>query len=65
MSAMFECLSYTYQRGYSAQERTPTQVPSDEDDEEMTYDRRRFIRRIRKGERPSTAQGLWVKRFKG
>jgi hypothetical protein len=49
----------------SAQERTPTPVPSDEDDEEMTYDQRRLIRRFRNGRRPSTGQGLWVDRFKG
>jgi hypothetical protein len=40
----------------STQERTPTPVPSDEDDEEMTYDQRRLIERCRKGRRPSTGQ---------
>jgi hypothetical protein len=52
----------------SPQERTPTQVPSDEHDEEMTYDQRRLIRRFRKGGRPSTELGIGVtksKAFKG
>jgi hypothetical protein len=42
----------------SAQERVPTPVPSDEDEDEMTYDQARLIRRFRKGVRPSTALGI-------
>jgi hypothetical protein len=49
---------------YSAQERVPTPVPSEDDEEEMTYDQRRLIRRFRKGRWPSTAQGLGAKNFK-
>jgi hypothetical protein len=40
----------------SAQERTPATVPCDE--EEMSYDQARLVRRFRKGGRPSTALGL-------
>jgi hypothetical protein len=48
-----------------AQERTPTPVPSDDDEEEMTVDQKCWIRRYRKGGRPSTAQGVGTKKFKG
>jgi hypothetical protein len=48
----------------SAQERTPTPVPSDEDDEEMTYGQRRVIRRFGKGRRPGTASGIGERSFK-
>jgi hypothetical protein len=48
----------------SAQERTPTPVPSDEDDEEMTNDQRRLIKRFRKGRKPSTALGIGATDFK-
>jgi hypothetical protein len=41
----------------SPQERIPTPVPSDEDDEEMTLDQIRWIRRFRKGGGPSTELG--------
>jgi hypothetical protein len=36
------------------QEKLPTPVPSDEDDEEMTLDEARLVRRFRKGRRPAT-----------
>jgi hypothetical protein len=36
--------------------QTPSPVPSDEDDEEMTYDQRRLIRRLRKAGRANTGQ---------
>jgi hypothetical protein len=39
----------------SAQERIPTPVPSDEDEEEMTCDKARLLRRFRKGRGPSPA----------
>jgi hypothetical protein len=48
----------------SVQERTPTPVPSDEDDEETTYDQQRLIRRFRKGRRPSAASGKGERSFK-
>jgi hypothetical protein len=48
----------------STQERTPTPVPSDEDDEEMSYDQGRLIRRFKKGGRPSTVLGIGVTKSK-
>jgi hypothetical protein len=50
------------------QERIPTPVPSDDDEEEMTYDQQRLIGRFRKGGRPSTGLGVGatnLKAFKG
>jgi hypothetical protein len=49
----------------STQERVPASVPSDKDEEEMTYDQRRLIRRSRKGGGPNTARGVGAKNFKG
>jgi hypothetical protein len=48
----------------SPQERIPTPVPSDEDDEEMTLDQIRWIRRFRNGGGPSTELRLGAKKFK-
>jgi hypothetical protein len=44
----------------SAQERIPTPVPSDEDEEEMTYDQARLLRKFLKGGRPSTGLEVGV-----
>jgi hypothetical protein len=48
----------------SAQERIPTPVPSDDDEEEMTYDQARLLGRFRRGWRPSTALGLGATNLK-
>jgi hypothetical protein len=47
----------------SAQERTPTPVPSG-DEEGMSYDQERLVRRFRTGGRPSTALGLGATNLK-
>jgi hypothetical protein len=41
------------------------QFPSDNEDEEMTYDQESLIRRFRKGRRPGTASGTGRRRFEG
>jgi hypothetical protein len=46
------------------QERIPTPVPPDDDEEEMTHDQQRLIRRFRKGGRPSTALGVGATNLK-
>jgi hypothetical protein len=47
----------------SAQERIPTPIPSD-DEEGMTYDQERLMRRFRNGGRPRTALGLGATNLK-
>jgi hypothetical protein len=46
------------------QERVPTPVPSDDDEEEMTYDQARLVRRFRNVRRPSTALGMGATNLK-
>jgi hypothetical protein len=46
------------------QERTLTPVPSDENDEDMSLEQIRCIRRFRKGGKPSTALGVGVTNLK-